>query len=149
MCQQPVKSLTCHILGQDFIFSPYLIGKFLLELGKFWGEGETNNKDQQRTDPWLSNPKKSYCLYKLLIGLVPVYCHYCHGYHYTSVTVVINFMTVTRQCEFKDIKLCQVKIKLLALSWYLVIIIFRCQTNPEIHCSPAMYNVQDKKKSLT
>ena len=53
-----------------------------------------------------------------------------------------------RQCEFKDIKLCKVKIKLIALGWYLVTMIFRCQTNPEIHCSPVMHNVQDKTKNL-
>ena len=51
-----------------------------------------------------------------------------------------------RQCEFKDTKFCKVKIKLIALCWYLVTITFQCQTNLEIHCSPTMHNVQDKTK---
>ena len=38
------------------------------------------------------------------------------------------------------------RIKLIALGWYWVTMIFWCQTNPEIHCTPAMYNVPDKKK---
>ena len=41
-----------------------------------------------------------------------------------------------RQCEFKNIKLCKLKIKLIALGWYLVTMIFWYQTNPEIHISP-------------
>ena len=51
------------------------------------------------------------------------------------------------QCEFKGIKLCKVKIKLISLGWYLVTMIFWCQINPEIHCSQVMHNVQDKTKS--
>ena len=50
--------------------------------------------------------------------------------------------------QFADIKLCKVKIKLIALGWYLVTMIFWCQTNPEIHCSPAMHIVQDKTKNI-
>ena len=55
----------------------------------------------------------------------------------------------TRQCEFKDIKLCQVKIKFIALGWYWVTMIFLGQINPKIHYSPGMHNVQviTKKKS--
>ena len=53
-----------------------------------------------------------------------------------------------RQREFKDIKLCMVKIILIAMCLYLETLIFQCQTNPEIHCSPAMPHVQDKTKYL-
>ena len=56
--------------------------------------------------------------------------------------------SIIRQCEFKDIKLCKVKIKLTALGGYLETMIFWCQTNPELHCSPAMHNFQDKTKTL-
>ena len=56
--------------------------------------------------------------------------------------------TYMRQCEFKDINLCKVKIKVKALGWYLVTMIFLCPKNPEIHCSPVIYNVQDKTKNL-
>ena len=42
----------------------------------------------------------------------------------------------------------QVRIKLIALVWYWVTIIFWCQTSPKIHCSPAIYNVQDKTKNI-
>ena len=38
--------------------------------------------------------------------------------------------------------------KLIALAWYLVTMTFRCQQISEIHCSPAIYNVQDKTKNL-
>ena len=48
-----------------------------------------------------------------------------------------------RHFEILVIKLCQVKIKLIALGWYWVTMIFCCQTNPEIHCSPTMHDVQD------
>ena len=50
--------------------------------------------------------------------------------------------------EFKDIKLCKVKIKSISLCWYLVTMIFWCQTNLEIHYSPAMHKVQDKTNNL-
>ena len=53
-----------------------------------------------------------------------------------------------KQCDINDIKLCHVRLKLIALEWYWVTMIFRCKTNPEIHCSPAMQNVQDKTKKL-
>ena len=53
-----------------------------------------------------------------------------------------------RQCEIKDIKLCQVGIKLIALGRYGVTMIFWFQTNPETHCSPAMHNFQYKTKIL-
>ena len=54
--------------------------------------------------------------------------------------------TAMRQCEFKNIKLCKENIKLIAMGWYLVTMIFQCQTNPEIHYSPAMHNVEEKIK---
>ena len=54
-----------------------------------------------------------------------------------------------RQCEFKDIKLCQVKIKLIALGWYWVTMIFFGQINSKIHYSPGMPNVQVKTIKLS
>ena len=58
-----------------------------------------------------------------------------HGYNHLNM----------RQCEIKVINLCQVRTKLIALGWYRATRIFWCQTNPEIHCSPAMNNVWNKK----
>ena len=55
-------------------------------------------------------------------------------------------LILNQQCEFKDIKFGQVKIKLIALGWYLVIMIFWFWGNPEIHCSQAMHNVKTKQK---
>ena len=45
------------------------------------------------------------------------------------------------QCEIKDIKLYQVRTKIIALGWYLVTMIFLGQINRKIHYSPGMHNV--------
>ena len=68
----------------------------------------------------------------------PVAKRCCRGF--------LEVYRVMRQGEFKDIKLCKVKIKLICLGWYLITMIFWCQTNPEIHSSPAMNNVQNRTK---
>ena len=57
--------------------------------------------------------------------------------------------TYMRHCKIQVIKLCQVRIKLIALGWYWVTIIFWCQINPKIHCSPAMHKVQVITKYLS
>ena len=54
-----------------------------------------------------------------------------------------------RQCEIKDIKLCQVRTKIIAPGWYWVTMIFFGQIHPKIHYSPAMHNVQVKTKNLS
>ena len=47
-----------------------------------------------------------------------------------------------RQCEIKDIKLCQVRTKLIALGWHWVTMICLGQINPKIHFSSGKHNVQ-------
>ena len=54
-----------------------------------------------------------------------------------------------RQCEIKDIKLYQVRTKIIALGWYWVTMIFFGQINPKIHYSPGMNSVQVKTKKLS
>ena len=53
-----------------------------------------------------------------------------------------------RQCEIKDIKLYQVRTKIIALGCYWVTMIFFGQINPKIHYSPGMHNVQVKTKKF-
>ena len=58
-------------------------------------------------------------------------------------------MSYRRQCEIKDIKLCQVRTKIIALGWYWVTMIFFGQISPKIHYSPGMHSVQVKTKNLS
>ena len=53
-----------------------------------------------------------------------------------------------RQDEIKEIKLCQVRKKVIALGWYWVAMIFLGQINPKIHCSPGMHYLQGKTKKI-
>ena len=75
--------------------------------------------------------------------MTPVKCHVSHVPFFLTKCwcLLVEGLLSTRPnlssfCEFKDIKLCKLKIKLIALGWNLVNRMFRCQTNPEIHCSP-------------
>ena len=54
-----------------------------------------------------------------------------------------------RQCEIKDIKFYQARTKVIALGGYWVTIIFFCQINLKIHCSPGMHDVQGITKILS
>ena len=69
-------------------------------------------------------------------------------------TLILHFITLmflalqsmTLHCtalrDINDIKFYQARTKIIALGWNWVTMVFFGQTNPKIHCSPGMHNVQ-------